>query len=75
MGKKPLALVPPVDFPEDIGHVWLSFLELSSCKRSDDPLTYTDIKNYLEVTGEYLNPREVKIVMDLYAIYMRMTNG
>jgi len=73
MGKTPLALVPPVDFPEDIGHVWLTFLELSSCRR-DGPITYTDIKDYFEVTGDYLNPREVRVVMDLDKIYMRVAN-
>jgi len=40
-----------------------------------NPITYTEIKDYKELTETPLAPREVELLKHLDAVYMRTTNG
>lgn len=77
-GKTPLALIPPTEFPEDLGHVWLTFLALSERRGYGQagplPITYSDIFHYKEVTGNPIAPHEVKTILELDRIYMKVAN-
>ena len=77
--KLPKALIPPTEFPEDIGHIWLIFLELSERRGYSQvgslPITYSDIFHYKEVTGTPISPNEVKTILELDRIYMKVANG
>lgn len=78
-GKTPLALVPPTDFPKDLEHVWIAFLELSERRGYSQvgplPITYSDIFHYKEVTGNQIDPNEVSTILELDRIYMKVANG
>lgn len=77
-GRTPKELIKP-PFPESLGHVWLAFLELSPSRGYSEfgmmPLTYTEIKSYLEVTGTILDPREVSVLKSLDLAYLECMNG
>jgi len=39
------------------------------------PITYTEIKSYVELTGNFLSPDEVRLIKRLDATYIRIMNS
>lgn len=68
-----------MEFPVELGHVWSAFINLSRTRSAGfagaNPLSYTEIKNYLELTDTQLKPWEIDTVMRLDEAYMRVQNG
>jgi len=62
-----------------LGHVWSAYCRLSNRRNQGfngpDRLTPTAIKDWLEITGEVLNPWEVDVIFRLDDTYMRCING
>lgn len=74
IGKR-LKELEPIEFPKLVANIWTCFIDLSYSRTSGmsmNPLSYTEIKNYLELTGTYLSPEEVKALKRLDASYMRI---
>ena len=63
---------PP--FPQALVHVWSAFIDLSKCRSSGfsapNPITYSDIKAYMETTLTPLNPVEVQGIRELDNAYL-----
>jgi hypothetical protein len=76
-GRTPLPLIGP-EFPDEVLHVWSAFLLLSETRAQGFsgplPITYSEIKSWIELTGNYLLPWEVEAVKKLDAVYMRVVN-
>jgi hypothetical protein len=76
-GQTPLPLIGP-EFPEEMLHVWSAFLSLSGTRSAGFsgplPITYSEIRSWMEVTGNYLSPWEVDAVKKLDAVYLRVVN-
>jgi len=68
-------LEPPVGFPEPLSHIWSAFVACSKARTGGfsgaNPLTYENIKSWIELTGTPLDPREVEAVKELDVIYIR----
>ena len=73
-GIRPKELEGP-DFPFLLSHIWSAFIACSKARTggfSDaNPLTYENIKSWIELTGTPLDPREVEAVKELDVIYIR----
>jgi hypothetical protein len=76
-GRTPLALEGP-DFPELLDHVWSAFLSLNTSRGQGYsgplPLNYQEIESWKRLTGSLLSPWEVKAIMRLDAIYLRVVS-
>ena len=66
-GRKPKALDIP-DLPPEFSDVKRQYFELCGCGK----ITYTEIKNYTELTGEEV---DAKLVMDCEYIYNAIHAG
>jgi len=77
-GKRPKELDGP-QFPTVISYIWSAFCSLSGTRSAGfsgpNPLSYTEIKAWMELTQTYLNPEEVKAVVKLDNMYLRTQNG
>ena len=58
-----LLKLPPL--PPSIGYLWGWFAEV----KTGESITYTEIKNWSEMTGKNIEVFEVEIIMRLEAIY------
>ena len=74
LGRTPAALIGP-EIPELLFYLWEMFVTLSNDRSERKPLNYTEIKDYLELTGETLTPREVEIVKKLDQTWLRVMNS
>jgi len=78
-GRRPKELDPPVDFPNLLIHVWNAFISLSGTRQAGfsgpGPISYRDIKDWMDLTKNRLSPRDVELVVDLDKIYLRVING
>lgn len=78
-GRSLKELESPTDFPDILAHVWSAFCALSNCRSQGfsgpNPISYSDIKDYIELTESPLSPREVKLIRDLDGVYMRTAHG
>ena len=74
-GRRPRELEGP-EFPDLVSYLWSAFLSLSSCRGSTQyggaPLTATDIKDWQEVSGQYLSARDFEAIKRLDALYLRV---
>jgi len=72
---RPIELEGP-DFPEVLSHIWSAFFALSSGRSGGfagpNPISYQDIKAWMELTNNYLDPREVEAILMLDTVYMRV---
>ena len=79
LGRNLRELESPTDFPNILANVWTAFCDMSNTRgqgfSGPNPITYTEIKDYKELTDTPLAPREVKLLKQLDAVYMRTTNG
>jgi hypothetical protein len=73
----PIALESP-PFPEELEFVWATFLELNSTRgvgmSGPLPLSYQEMKAWLELTGEVLTPYEVEAIKRIDKVYMKVIN-
>jgi len=73
-GIRPKGLEGP-DFPFLLSHIWSAFVACSKARTGGfsgaNPLTYENIKSWIELTGTPLDPREVEAVKELDVIYIR----
>ena len=73
-GIRPKELEGP-DFPFLLSHIWSAFIACSKARTGGfsgaNPLTYENIKSWIELTGTHLDPREVEAVKELDVIYIR----
>jgi|TARA_B100001093_G_scaffold175586_2_gene168338 hypothetical protein len=73
-GIRPKELEGP-DFPFLLSHIWSAFIACSKARTGGfsgaNPLTYENIKSWIELTGTPLDPREVEAVKELDVIYIR----
>lgn len=65
---------PP--FPESLGYIWDSYADLRRAKARDAmgnvlPIDFLDLDAFNRLTRMELTPFEVKLLMDLDAIYRR----
>ena len=77
-GKKPDKLDLPY-FPSLLKYIWDSFLILSQGRQAGmsgpQPLTYTDIKSWVELTGYEVTPFELEVIKKLDSTYIKVING
>jgi len=66
-GVKPQQLRDLPPFPEDAGYLW----ELYNEVRTDGLLTYTEIANWLSVTGLQLEGWEVRVLKLIDRVVLR----
>ena len=59
----------PPSLPHGTAHIWNTFCRLDAKRRSNgfgpEPISYSEIEAYLRVTGESLDPWEVKALAEL----------
>jgi hypothetical protein len=72
-------LEPPVGFPEPLSHIWSAFIALNNTRTTGfngpNPITYTELLAWKEVTQNPLAPWEVEAVKRIDNIYMRVMNS
>ena len=77
-GKTPQALIGP-QFPTLVSHIWSAFVSLSKARSvgfsGPNPISYQDIKAWLELTNQTLSSRDVESIIKLDAIFLRNQNG
>lgn len=68
------------EVPECIVHIWFTFWELSRQRESFGgmggeirPISYQDILSYSILTKAYLQPSEVKVIIELDKVYLKQT--
>jgi hypothetical protein len=78
IGRKPIELIGP-EFPELLERVWFAFFDLNSTRgvgpSGPNPITYSEIKDYIELTGKALRPHEVEAVKRLDRIYLKVAHS
>lgn len=71
----PVALEPP-EFPEVLDSLWSTFLELNECRTNGfsgpNPISYQDIKAWMDLTNTPLTPFEVSGIKRLDKVYIRV---
>ena len=77
-GRRPKALDNPTDFPMLVAHIWTAFCSLNSARTAGfsgpNPITYTDIKSWKEVTESPLQAWECEAIKRLDTVYLRAAN-
>jgi len=78
-GRSLKELEPPTEFPDILVHIWSAFTALSNCRSQGfsgpNPISYRDIKDYIELTESPLSPREVNLLRELDGVYTRTAHG
>jgi hypothetical protein len=76
--RRPADLDGP-EFPYAVSHIWSAFVSLSSARSQGFsgplPISYTEMKAWMELTQTYLQPFEVDAVKKLDSTYLRIANG
>lgn len=60
---------PPL--PESLAYLWGTFFQI---RRTPDPLTYTELRNWSLMTATDLEPLEVEAIMRLDSIATKVRN-
>lgn len=78
-GYRPPPLEPPVEFPDPLVHIWSAFCDLNAARSmgfsAPNPITYTELKAYMELTGTPLSPVDVDAIKRLDVAYLGVANG
>jgi len=76
-GRTPPELVAP-EFPDIVSHVWEAFLDLHKGRSygmsGGNPLTWTDIQAWCNLTGIVLSSWEVNTIKALDMAWVRISN-
>jgi hypothetical protein len=77
IGITPIALEAP-PFPLDMEYVWSAFLSLNEGRGAGFsgplPISYQEIKSWMELTGNILTPFEIDAVKRLDRVYIKVVN-
>lgn len=57
--------------PDSLAYLWGTFFQI---RRTPDPLTYTELRNWSLMTKQELDPLEVETIMRLDAIATKVRN-
>jgi hypothetical protein len=64
------------EFPELMERVWFAFFDLNSTRSigpsGPNSITYSVMKNYMELTGVSLKPHEIRAVKRLDQTYLKV---
>ncbi len=78
-GMTPQALRNTVEFPRLLHHIWIAFCHLNSARQAGfsgpNPITYTELKAWKELTETPLEPWEIEALKKLDQVYLRVANG
>lgn len=78
-GRPVEGLEPPEDFPFIIEHIWSAFIQLSQTRSAGfsgpNPITYSEIKAWMELTHTPLRSWEVEAIKRLDTAYMGVSHG
>lgn len=78
-GRNVSGLETDVEFPNVLMHVWSAFVNLSNSRSAGfsgpNPLTYTEIKTWMELTDTPLKSWEVEAIKRLDAVYIGVAHG
>lgn len=78
LGRRPEELEPPCEFPTLLNHVWVAFCVLNGRRQTGisgvDPLTFTEIKHWKELTETPMKPKDIDLIIRLDQTYMRVAN-
>ena len=78
-GRKLEALEPPKQFPSLIVHIWSAFISLSNGRSAGmsgpNPIGYTEIKAWKELTETPLLAWEVEAIKRVDVVYLGVMNG
>lgn len=76
-GRKPKELEGP-EFPHLMSYVWSAFLQLNDARtmsqHTANPISYVDIKAYIDVTHTVLSSRDIETIKELDKVYLRIMN-
>lgn len=79
LGHKPERLKEPVKFPSLLGHVWAAFCRLSNSRShgysGPNALSPSVIKDWMEISGCRLSPRDVETLEKIDQTYLRKAHG
>lgn len=79
LGRKIKDAEPEEEFPVELGYIWTAFIQLSNARTSGfsgpNPLTYSEIKAWMEVTDTPFKSWEVDAIKRLDFVYMGVANG
>lgn len=77
-GKTPEELMGP-EFPASVLYVWSAFVALNSGRSmgfsGPNPISYSEIKAWLELTNTHLSPRDIEAIKLLDTCYVRTHHG
>lgn len=59
------------ELPESLAYLWGTFFQI---RRTPDPLTYTELRNWSLMTKQELEPLEVETIMRLDSIANKVRN-
>ena len=72
-------LEPEEKFPSEVQHIWFAFVSLSNSRSAGfsgpNPLTYTEIKSWMELTNTPLRSWEVEAIKRLDSVYIGVAHG
>jgi len=78
-GFTPKALENPTPFPSLLMYIWSAFIDLNSARTAGfsgpNPITYTEIKAWKELTDTPLKPWDIQVLKRLDQVFIRTTNG
>lgn len=75
---KPLDELKGPKFPDCLEHIWSAFLELNETRLINqvaNPITYGEIKDFMETTYTVLSPRDIKVITKLDKEYRDVMNS
>ncbi|MAO65046.1 MAG: hypothetical protein CL666_08600 [Balneola sp.] len=61
-------------FPGIVAHVWEWFLDLSA-GRGQGGISYTEIKSWMELTGNRPTPFEIRLIKRIDIAYLKRNNS
>ncbi len=74
-GRRPIGLDGP-KFPNLMGHVWSAFLCLHGSRSfgfaGPNPITYLEVKAFMDTTGAILSGRDVEAIMELDKAFLKI---
>lgn len=78
IGYPPEELLNPTEFPSLLLYIWSAFIDLNSARTAGfsgpNPLTYTEIKAWKELTDTPLSPWDIQVIKRLDQAYIKATH-
>jgi hypothetical protein len=79
LGRSLKELEPEEEFPIIVSHIWTAFVHISYSRSAGfsgpNPITYSEIKAWMELTHTPLRSWEVEAIKRLDAVYMGVAHG